>query len=110
MKDNGPRPQSSPWRERWRRCRGCISGVWACIRDPQCWWRIWAAVLDLAYVAWVLRVPVIALTANTMDGDRERCLAAGMNDFLAKPVSIAALRAAIDRYPSANPRPWATRV
>jgi CheY-like chemotaxis protein len=43
------------------------------------------------------KVPVIALTANAMDGDRDACLAAGMNDFLAKPVSIQSLREAIDR-------------
>jgi CheY-like chemotaxis protein len=50
------------------------------------------------------RVPIIALTANAMKGDYERCIAAGMDDYLAKPVRVEALRQLLARY---LPRPTA---
>lgn len=44
------------------------------------------------------RVPIVAMTASATPGDREACLAAGMDDFLAKPVQINALRRVLERW------------
>ncbi len=52
----------------------------------------------------VSRIPIIALTANAMAGDKETYFAAGMTDYVAKPVSAAELRAAIARVMS-QPKP-----
>lgn len=50
-------------------------------------------------------LPVIALTASAMEEDRQRCFAAGMNDFLSKPLILANLEAALARWSSAPTEP-----
>ena len=44
------------------------------------------------------RTPILAMTANAMQGDRERCLEAGMDDYIPKPITIVDLKSALHRW------------
>jgi CheY-like chemotaxis protein/nitrogen-specific signal transduction histidine kinase len=44
------------------------------------------------------RIPIVAMTANTVSGDQEKCLASGMDDYLPKPIRIAALGKTLQRW------------
>jgi PAS domain S-box-containing protein len=48
---------------------------------------------------------IIAMTANAMQGDKEQCLEAGMNDYIPKPIRIGDLKGAFDRWIADHPRP-----
>lgn len=48
----------------------------------------------------VREIPIVAVTANAMNGDRERCLAAGMDEYMSKPYEPQRMREILDRYAS----------
>jgi PAS domain S-box-containing protein len=49
------------------------------------------------------RIVVVALTANVLEGDRQACMEAGMDDFLAKPLELSQLKAVLERWLPAAP-------
>ncbi len=57
-----------------------------------------SATREIRQLAGFDRLPIIAMTANAMAGDREKCLAAGMNDHIAKPIDPGSLFEALNKW------------
>ena len=58
----------------------------------------YAATREIRQVVTSRHLPIIAMTANAMEGDREKCLAAGMDDYVSKPMKLEVVRDVISRW------------
>jgi two-component system cell cycle response regulator DivK len=58
----------------------------------------WDVVAELKAHPSLNHIPVIAVTAHAMDGDQQACLAAGCDDYVAKPVDVRTLVALVNEY------------
>ena len=47
---------------------------------------------------WILPMYIVALTANAIQGEKEKCLAAGMDDYVSKPMRLPELQTALERF------------
>lgn len=58
----------------------------------------YAATREIRQVVTSRHLLIIAMTANAMEGDREKCLAAGMDDYVSKPMKLEVVRDVISRW------------